>query len=694
MKALIWKECHENLKWAALILLLFGAGIALAGPPSIMRLTTLFFLAIAAAVSAAALGFLQVFFEARGDRRALLLHRPVSHSQVFLSKAIVGVTLYLLAVGIPFAAAIAWVATPGHVAEPFRPGMALPWLADILTGVVWYFAGMLTAQREARWYGSRGLGFVTALLASLLVWLLPDFWQALVAIAILGTALAVACWGSFLTGGAYTSQPRIAQAALAVSLLAGLLIAGYEAKLLLGAWFDSNERSYYMLDRAGGILIVHQQDGKDTQVTDLEGRVPRELEGKLADPNTLREMEASRSRSLAAMPLFDSYRNPGRYCVRYGNDSKAPGEVWYYVHDEGRAFGYDRQSKRLIGSIGPDGFAGPDEQPKGRFHGRPTFSSFLFDAGPAAYLDFADGVYTVDFAQRRLRVLFRPAEGQTVCWATRWYEERHKRSLVVACTEQSIHVIDEAGTSLLGVPLAYDRPDAMMVSVGRLENPDRFVLWYEPSPAGGFESFKSMPGYLVEYDTAGHEIARRTVPPQPLAEVPSAVALFGLATSITEAVVLAAGNGPIGYGNGSHRDRGMRVLPLVLGMTTRYFIPGTGPHRRADRSVVLAFRGLIVLSAVICALVCFVLARRHAFSRQRCIGWSVCGLLFGPAGLLLMLAIQDWPARVVCPGCRKLRVVTRERCEHCGASHAAPERDGTEVLAVAQEIAAPAVAVR
>ena len=41
--------------------------------------------------------------------------------------------------------------------------MALPWLADVLTGLVYYFAGMLTAQREARWYGSRCLGLAAAL---------------------------------------------------------------------------------------------------------------------------------------------------------------------------------------------------------------------------------------------------------------------------------------------------------------------------------------------------------------------------------------------------------------------------------------------------------------------------------------------------------------------------------------------------
>ena len=36
--------------------------------------------------------------------------------------------------------------------------------------------------------------------------------------------------------------------------------------------------------------------------------------------------------------------------------------------------------------------------------------------------------------------------------------------------------------------------------------------------------------------------------------------------------------------------------------------------------------------------------------------------------VLLLLALQDWPARVACPGCGKPRLVTRDTCEHCGAA--------------------------
>ena len=71
MKALIWKELRENLKWAVLALLLVGGIKALLGPPSLMDYEFLQFISLVAAVFGAVLGFLQVFFESHGDRRAI-----------------------------------------------------------------------------------------------------------------------------------------------------------------------------------------------------------------------------------------------------------------------------------------------------------------------------------------------------------------------------------------------------------------------------------------------------------------------------------------------------------------------------------------------------------------------------------------------------------------------------------------------
>jgi hypothetical protein len=686
MKPLIWKEFRENLKWAALILLLLGGITALQGPPSLWKFMNQEFLlpvSLFAAGCGAALGFLQVFFESRGDRRALLLHRPMSASRIFLGKAVAGVGLYLLALGIPFAWSVGWAATPGHNAAPFRWPMALPWLADILTGVVYYFAGMLTAQREARWYGSRGLGLAAAFFCSFLVWALPEFGQALLAIGILGTLLAVAAWGSFLTGGAYAPQPRLARAALATTFLLGLLALSVGVKVAIGAWFDSDTRYRYTLDREGRALVVHTEHGAIKSVTDLEGRQPQALAGKPLETSTLEEVEAPFSG--LPWPCFRSYRNPGRFLVRYANETRPGSEQWCYVPDQGRLLGYDIPSRRLIGSIGPDGFVPPGQPPRERFQGEPSHASFLYEAGPAAYLDLSGRVYTVNFARRTVRTLFTPAEGETVQGALQWKDEKRKRTRAFVLTDRLVHLVEESGAPVFFAPLVYDREDYGLVHVGRLEDPERFVVWYEPSWHLWADAGKSMPSYLVEYDAAGREIARRTLPPRPLPRPPYAQALFGLATSPAETGLLVGGTkDPI---SGARSDGGREVRPLfvLLLFTVQYFVPGVGWEAGSDGRVVLAFAALSLLSAAACALVCFLLARRYAFSRARRIGWALGGLLFGWVGLLLMLALQEWPARVACPGCRKPRVVSRDTCEHCGAPHAAPALDGTEIFETTTE---------
>ena len=60
------------------------------------------------------------------------------------SVLLVVLTLYLAAMGIPLIGAAVWASMPGNIAAPFDWRMALPGVADILTGIVFYFAGILT----------------------------------------------------------------------------------------------------------------------------------------------------------------------------------------------------------------------------------------------------------------------------------------------------------------------------------------------------------------------------------------------------------------------------------------------------------------------------------------------------------------------------------------------------------------------
>jgi hypothetical protein len=698
MTPLIRKELRENVKWAVLPAILILSPVAAFGPFRLMEKEGLFYVALVAATFAAALGFLQVVFESRGDRRALLLHRPVSRTRLFLGKAVAGLALYLLALGVPTAVAVGLAATPGHVAQPFSWPMALPWLGDVLAGVVYYFAGMLTAQREARWYGSRCLGLAAGLGCSYLVWVLPEFWHALLAIVLLGGVVAVAAWGSFTAGGASAAQPRLGRAALGVTFLIGLSALVFTGKCLLGTWFEQTNLTGYDLDRQGRVLVHRIERGRLVSVTDLGGEVLEELRGPRLDDHALKLIKAPAAHD-GGGPRTRSYRNPGRFLVEFDNETKPGYEAWWYVPAEGWLLGYDRLTKRYLGSFGPEGFCPPDEQPRGRFEGELlscfTVNYLAWNGGD--YLVFPGGVYDVDFRKRQVRALFVPAAGETVVWANRWEDETTKEALAFARTDRAVYALDEDGARKFAAPLVAGL-EGYRVSAGWLGGPRRYWVWYSAPWHLGIGTTQTTPLTLVEYDAGGQEVARRTLPPlpqttaaffPPVPEVEPSYgqAVFGLATPPAEAAVLVGTAQYLQADYRAHQGREMWQMLQFLVFTVSGFLPGGGWYAPPDGGMLVAFAVLSLLSAAACAAGCLLLARRYSFSRARCVGWSVCGLLFGPAGLVLMLAVQEWPARVGCPKCRRPRRVDRDRCEHCGAAHAPPALDGTEIF---ERSAAPA----
>jgi hypothetical protein len=683
MKSLLWKEWRENLKWAGLPALVVLLPAVLLGAPQEPMFGSgggmLFFLI--AAGSGAALGFVQFFFESRGDLRSILLHRPLSRSRIFAGKALAGASLYLLALGVPIAALEVWMAIPGHMPAPYDWRTGLPLLADVLAGLVYYFAGALTAQRQARWYGSRALGLAAAFVGTLLVWTVPEFWQSLLVTLALGTLTGVAAWGSFLAGGAYDPQPRLAKAALAVTLLLGLSVVGFVVQLVIGKSFHGGRLEYeYRIDRQGRVLVLPWKDGvgPTEPLTDLDGQVPDDLRGRRVDRNLIDDIEAP----LANMgwPRVRSYRSAGRFYVEYENDTKPGREEWFYVPAQGRLLGYDAEYHQFLGSFGPDGFAPAGQTPGERFRGELRYTTRLWEAVPPSYLAFPGAVYVVDFSRRTIRALFTAPEGETVLWASRWRDRREGGSLAVVATDRSVHVLTPAGGPVLSVPRAFDPAQSKLRTVGRLEAPERFVFWYAPPNFTGPEGHGVTPSHVLEYDAAGRELSRRELPPLPQVEPSSAEALFGLVTPPTEAAALVGASRAM---RSDARSAGGTEQPLVLEILEDwigYFIPLAVWRTDTGDGLFVGYSALSLLSSAVCAAACFLLARRYAFSRARRLGWALCGLLFGWVGLVLMLALQEWPARVRCPSCGRPRRVDRERCEHCGAPHAPPAKDGTEIF--------------
>jgi hypothetical protein len=680
MKSLIWKELRENLKWAPLPGLVILLVFLIEKPAEPMFDTTdAYFLCLIAVVFGAALGFVQIFFEGHGDKRSLLLHRPLSPSHIFVAKAIAGLGLYILALGVPFLCLESWLATPGHMPTPFHWQTSLPWLADILSGVVYYFAGILVAQRDVRWLGSRCLPLAGAFFCSCLVWTLTEFWQALLAIAVVGSFMCVAAWGSFVGGGASAAQSRLGSTGLALTTLAGLLIVSTFGKQLIGEWFSSEIIYTCNVERQGRVLMAPFKDGigRIGPWLDADGQEATDLKGQVSDSSTMAPW------TVMEMPLYQSYRNSGRFYVEFVNDSKPGQERWLYDQTEHLLLGYDKFYHQFLGSFGPNGFTPPEAQPKQSFHGELRHRRYRWGAMRHDFLVFADGVYRVDFVRRTIRLFFTPAADETVAFADWWRDglDNNKKFAIIS-TDRSFHFLTETGTLAVTLPRAHDtQKQGYTVVLGLLENPERYFAWYRAlpfQPSLGPEEYKSLVFHLHEFDATGRELASRD-DRLPYAMASYAKVLFGLATPMTEAATLV---GASQYLRAEARSRGNTDKPVLLDYlnNTRHWIPGTSRCEGNPSGLIPSYLVLILLAAVASALGCFFLGRRYALSRACCLGWAGAGILFGWVGLALMAVLHDWPALIVCPKCRKLRVVTRDLCEHCGARHAAPASDDTEVF--------------
>ncbi|MBI4603126.1 MAG: hypothetical protein HY721_14300 [Planctomycetes bacterium] len=284
MTAILLKELREGLKWAALVLAGTSAGTILAlranDPAFYWPLVGSGVATASAAAGGLLLGILQVAFEAGRDRWAFLVHRPVSRTAIFLGKALAGLGLLFLATGLPLAAAASWCALSERWTAPFYLPMALPGAADLVAGAACYFAGMLIALRDARWYGSRVLALGPAIACTALAWAVPEVRQSVLAAGAGIAVTATAAWGTFVAGGTYGPQPRPAKVALGLSIFVGICLAAVAALAVLsGLLQEARPRGksvHHALLRDGTILRVVEDERGRVAVTDLSGRTVEE----------------------------------------------------------------------------------------------------------------------------------------------------------------------------------------------------------------------------------------------------------------------------------------------------------------------------------------------------------------------------------------------------------------------------------
>lgn len=689
LKAMFWKECRENARWAVLALLGLSLGLAYAWfhlfqQSSFSNLGQIWssenlVLTITTPLIGLALGLLQILPELRRDQWAFLVHRPASRTTLFWGKVIPGVCLYLAATILPLLGLAVWAAQPSHVPAPFDFRFTLAGWAAILAGLPFYFAGLLVALRPARWYGSRALPLLGALLA---IWAsdnLNEFWQVALICLLIAAVLLLAAWGSFVTGGEYGEQTKPARFALGLALYPAMIAVGLG--VLIGAFAILNGLSGRHGDWSQqddkidtqGRLFHYFEYGKDAAHMDRATVTVTDTNGHPVNPRVWDNLnQQHKFLNLNYLPIGNlsqadyRYSNPSRYVIDLDSTlSDSNQTYWYYEVGAHQIVGYSVSAGIPAPPIylGPNGSA-RNREGAGQFAGpRPETTSF----GGLRLLRFPQALYWYDTTTPIVGLLQATPGGSSsmaLLDQTNISQPNNNeaRALVIAAEGQiTVYIRTPPGpppavAKLFTIPMAMplDPKTDSDIQVAMTPDRSRFYFWY-----GRWS--RSVPGRLVTVASDGRILKNETLPPPKTTGAPiklpfvqAAPALI-LPLDVLAALWLYAS---IGHTLGWSSAAGFWNS-----------LPGVGP--------ILFFSALGGLFAAVLA---WLVSRRLGDSQRGRIAWAFGVFWLGGYGILLLLALRAWPARVPCPNCGRLRVVDRETCEHCGAAFARPPRDGTEIF--------------
>jgi hypothetical protein len=658
MKALVRKEMRENVRIAALglvvhtLMLLSQYRDYVAVPANMsqpladrgIQWSTAWFCGIFGLV----LGWLQVHNERRPDLWAFLIHRPMTRSGIFLGKVIAGLALYALVVGLPLLGFIIWARFPGHVAAPFELAMLQPVAAYLLAGIPYYFAGMLSDLRQARWYASRVLGVGIALAVSLFISLTPEFWQSLLLILVGAGILATAVWGGFQSDGHYRGQPACGKAALTAALIVGCQILAFLGAVLMSNFFlrtaFSGTSSYYAMTTNGIVCKFTQVAGRQVEITDLEGK-------PLLDQATGKPIEQSEFNSRLAAAITLNVPRAGRLdrgtWMQRDLSLASPWQatqdtLWYYWNRYGRLVGYDVATRRCIGSLGPKGFAA-DLLGSGD-----RFSNAERPLGSRA-LSTATTLFQVDLEKRTIRALFTTKADNPILAHEDVTRSDFGGPHTLVVTKRSAQLLNIEGKPIWQTTYEPAQASYTGFHLFHLEPPDQFALWISPGGPRDEVERERHPGHVV-WIAREQGVIRSTDLP--------ALAVPHYAPRPEDRIMFC-------------------VMPPALMASIAILHLPLWPAGMPPESLWFSWGS----SLLVCLPIGLWLGRRYQFPLAALAGWGVFLLLLGVPGLLTFLSVQEWPAREPCPNCHRPRLVDRPRCDRCGAEWAPPEKTGTEVFA-------------
>ena len=593
-------------------------------------------------------GLWQVLPETRPGSWAFLRHRPVSATRLFFGKLGAALLIYLLVVGVPLAGVIWWAATPGHFFGPWLWQMALPSVLDVLCGTVYVLAGMLIGLRDARWFGSRLLPVGLAVACSVMTVAAPWPWLALLGIAVAWLVLLPATWGAMASRGRESRQGWAGRTVTAMTLIPAMaaipMMAGGLTAELLRSRPTIGEPQHYSHLVGAELYEATYREGRSEyrRLVDEKGVILKDGPYEPERPGTSANLISDwRAAGYAWMLENRPYRSATSYLIQQGSNNRGgwvQGERWCYLRDRRYLVGYDRRPEgeaQLIGYIGANGFA------KDSADVRP----FEADEGRGLWFGGLDlmvepgRVIKVDLQRRQCATIFTTPPGERAVTASTFFESEpptvRKGSLYAVATDKATYVVDEHQKLLLRrAHLGTMYPN---VSVGASADLKTFGLVYSQEERWPLDA----PKVFMRVSADGVVLTRTDVPriPQPLWK-----------SSTLDTVAKGV------------------YLPPVLNMTGMIL----EPQEKLHTSLWLLFLPSAICAAV-SAAIAFWLLRRAGERRPWTIFWLITVLLLGISGVLLMLAMRQWPPRVRCGHCGRKSVTTGFSCQHCGTAFPIPD---------------------
>ncbi len=322
-----------------------------------------------------------------------------------------------------------------------------------------------------------------------------------------------------------------------------------------------------------------------------------------------------------------------------------PDTLWYYWWRYRRVVGFDVRTRRIIGSLGPKGFVPDLASAPDRFGLVSEYYYWL----SSKILRTATAVYDVDVESRSAALVFSAPPGETIGGAVATGGRGQPPGQFAVATRQFIRLLSPTGQEIWKAPYEPAYPKYTAVRISFLADTNHFALWIEPSAEAKVAAGGTLPSRVFWINDSEPNSRSADLPALPQ---PAGPDIMGK---------LALGLAPPGLAF---------IIPLIDHDAWREI-------KRQGHGA--AFISLVVV-ALVCAMAGWLLGWRYNLSPRARIGWAVFHLVAGIPGLLGFLSVQDWPARESCPSCKRLRVVNRNDCEHCGAGFAPPHKTGIEIF--------------